>query len=54
MAHAFNPSTLVAEADGSVCVNPPSLQNEYQDSQSYAEKLCLEKTKPNQKKHKNK
>ena len=36
VAHAFNPSTWEAE---------PGLQNEFQDSQDYTEKPCLEKQK---------
>jgi hypothetical protein len=38
VAHAFNPSTLEAEAGGFL-----SLQSEFQDSQGYTEKPCLEK-----------
>jgi hypothetical protein len=37
VAHAFNPSTWEAEADLWV------LQSEFQDSQGYTEKPCLEK-----------
>jgi hypothetical protein len=48
VAHAFNPSTWEAEA--SVFL---SLQSEFQDSQGYTEKPCLEKPK-NQKKQKTK
>jgi hypothetical protein len=39
VAHAFNPSTWEAEAGG------PGLQSEFQDSQGYTEKPCLEKPK---------
>jgi hypothetical protein len=41
VAHAFNPSTQEAEAGG--FLSQPSLQNEFQDSQGYTEKPCLEK-----------
>jgi hypothetical protein len=42
VAHAFNPSTWEAEAGG-------FLQSEFQDSQSYTEKPCLEKPKKKKK-----
>jgi hypothetical protein len=44
--HAFNPSIWEAEAGGflSSGPGPPSLQSEFQDSQGYIEKPCLEKT----------
>jgi hypothetical protein len=45
VAHAFNPSTWEAEADGFL-----SLQSEFQDSQGYTEKPCLEKPKKKKKK----
>ena len=46
VAQAFNPSTLGAEADGSLEVQrQPDLQSGFQVSQSYTEKLFLEKTK---------
>jgi hypothetical protein len=44
VAHAFNPSTWEAEA------GQPVLQSEFQDSQSYTEKPCLEKPKKKKKK----
>jgi hypothetical protein len=40
VAQAFNPSTQEAEA-GRVCWS--GLQSEFQDSQGYTEKPCLEK-----------
>jgi hypothetical protein len=40
VGHAFNPSTWEAEAGGVSC-----LQSEFQDSQGYTEKPCLEKEK---------
>jgi hypothetical protein len=40
VAHAFNPSTQEAEAGGFL-----SLQSEFQDSQGYTVKPCLEKPK---------
>jgi hypothetical protein len=44
--HAFNPSTRWVEAGWSLWVwGQPGLQNEFQDSKGYAEKLCLEKSK---------
>jgi hypothetical protein len=42
VAHAFNPSTQEAEANFWVRVQP-GLQSEFQDSQGYTEKPCLEK-----------
>jgi hypothetical protein len=51
VAHAFNLSTWEAEA-GRFLRGQPDLQSEFQDSQGYIEKPCLEnKTKPNQKKN---
>jgi hypothetical protein len=41
VAHAFNPSTWKAEAGG----GQTGLQREFQDSQDYTEKPCLEKPK---------
>jgi hypothetical protein len=42
---AFNPSTQEAEAGGFLWVwGQPRLQNKFQDSQGYIEKLCFEKT----------
>jgi hypothetical protein len=46
VAHAFNPSTWEAEAGGF----QPVLQSEFQDSQGYTEKPCLEKPKEKKKK----
>jgi hypothetical protein len=40
VVYAFNPSTWEAEAGGFL-----SLQSEFQDSQGYTEKPCLEKQK---------
>jgi hypothetical protein len=45
VAHAINPSTWEAEADGSLSLN---LQSEFQDSQGYTEKLS-QKNKPTNK-----
>jgi hypothetical protein len=45
MAHAFNPSTQEAEAGRFLVRGQPGLQSEFQDSQGYTEKPCLEKTK---------
>jgi hypothetical protein len=47
VAHAFNPSTWEAEAGG--FQGQPGLQSEFQDSQGYREKPCLEKKKINSK-----
>jgi hypothetical protein len=55
VAHAFNPSTWEAEAGGFLSSRPASgLQSEFQDSQGYTEKPCLEKPKKKKKKKKNK
>jgi hypothetical protein len=43
LAHTFNPSTWEAEAGGFLSSSPPGLQSEFQDSQGYTEKHCLEK-----------
>ena len=44
MVHIFNPSTWEAETGGSLWVwGQPGLQSEFQDSQDYTEKPCLEK-----------
>jgi hypothetical protein len=49
--HAFNPSTWEAEEGG--FRGQPGLQSEFQHSQSYTEKPCLEnKTKQNKQKQK--
>jgi hypothetical protein len=50
VAHAFNPSTWEAETGGFLSL--PGLQSEFQDSQDYAEKPCLEKPKKKKKKKK--
>jgi hypothetical protein len=47
VAHTFNPSTREAEAGG--VRGQPGLQSEFQDSQGYTEKPCLEKTKKKKK-----
>ena len=50
--HAFNPSTLEAEAGESLWVQgQPGLHSEFQDSLGYTEKPCL-KTKQNKTKTK--
>jgi hypothetical protein len=41
--HAFNPSTWEAEAGRFPVRGQPGLQREYQDSQGYREKPCLER-----------
>jgi hypothetical protein len=43
LAHAFNPRTWEAEAGGFLSLSQPGLQSEFQDSQGYTEKPCLEK-----------
>jgi hypothetical protein len=50
VAHAFNPSTREAEAGGFLSWRPAGLQSEFQDSQGYSEKHCLEKQKQQQEK----
>ena len=40
VAHAFNPSTWEAEADGSLSLRP-AWSTEFQVSQGYTEKSCL-------------
>jgi hypothetical protein len=52
VVHAFNPSTREAEAIGFLSSRPPGLQSEFQDSQGYTEKPCLEKQKKKKKKEK--
>jgi hypothetical protein len=47
--HAFNPSTWEAEAGKFLSSSQPVLQNEFQDSQGYTEKLCLKKPKKKKK-----
>jgi hypothetical protein len=54
VAHAFNPSTWEAEAGGFLSSGQPGLQSEFQDSQSYTEKPCLEKTEKKRKEKKRK
>jgi hypothetical protein len=45
VAHAFNPSTL-RQRQADFCIQgQPGLQSEFQDSQSYTEKPCLQKKK---------
>jgi hypothetical protein len=45
--HAFNPSTREAEAGGFLSFSgQPGLQSEFQDSQGYTEKPCLETPPP--------
>ena len=43
VAHAFNPSTGEAEAGRFWVRGQPGLKSEFQDSQGYAAKPCLEK-----------
>ena len=45
MAHAFNPSTWKAEEADFWVRDQTGLQSEFQDSQVYSEKPCLEKPK---------
>ena len=52
MVHAFNPSTWKAEAGGSLS-SRPAWSTEFQDSQDYIEKPCLEKKKIQKTKTKN-
>jgi hypothetical protein len=47
VAYAFNSSTLEAEAGDFSVRGQPGLQSEFQDSQGYTEKLCLEKQTKN-------
>jgi hypothetical protein len=49
VAHAFNPSTREAEAGRFL-----SSKSEFQDSQGYTEKPCLEKNKKKRKEKKRK
>jgi hypothetical protein len=48
MVRAFNPSTWEAEAGRFLRPGQYGLQSEFQDSQGYTEKPCLEKTKQQQ------
>jgi hypothetical protein len=50
VVHAFNPNTQEAEAGGFLSSRQPGLQSEFQDSQGYTEKPCLEKPKKKKKK----
>jgi hypothetical protein len=52
-AHAFNPSTWEAEAGDFWVQGQPGLQSEFQDSQGYTEKPCLEKPQKKEKENKN-
>jgi hypothetical protein len=52
VVHIFNPSTWEAEAGRFLSSRPPGLQSEFQDSQGYMEKPCLEKPKKKKKKEK--
>jgi hypothetical protein len=47
VAYAFDPSTWEAEAEAADfwVRGQPGLQSEFQDSQGYTEKLCLETNK---------
>jgi hypothetical protein len=45
---SFNPSTWETEAGGFLSSGQPGLQSEFQDSQGYTEKPCLEKQKQKQ------
>ena len=53
VAHAFNPSTREAEAGGFLS-SRPAVQSEFQDSQGYTEKPCLEKPKKEKEKKRKK
>jgi hypothetical protein len=44
-AHAFNPSTWEAKAGGFLSSMPAWSTSEFQDSQGYTERPCLEKPK---------
>jgi hypothetical protein len=54
VAHAFNPSTWEAEAGGFLIRGQPGLQSEFQDSQSYTEKPCLNKKEEEEEKKRKK
>jgi hypothetical protein len=54
VAHAFNPSTREAEAGRFLSLSQPGLQSEFQDSQGYTEKPCLEKQNKNKQTNKQK
>jgi hypothetical protein len=51
VTHDFNPGTWEAEEGGAQGVRgQPDLQSEFQDSQGYTEKPCLQKPKERKKK----
>jgi hypothetical protein len=50
VAHAFNPSTWEAEAGGFLSSKPDWSTSEFQDSQGYTEKPCLENKQTNKQK----
>jgi hypothetical protein len=52
VAQAFDPSTREAEAGGFLRSRPAWSTSEYQDSQGYTEKPCLEKPKKKKKEKK--
>ena len=54
VVHTFNPSTREAEVGGFLSSRPACIQSEFQDSQGYTEKPCLEKQKTKNKKQKTK
>jgi hypothetical protein len=56
VAHGFNPSTQEVEASGFLISRTAWSTIEFQDSQGYTEKPCLEKTnkQTNKKQNKNK
>jgi hypothetical protein len=49
MAHAFNPRTWEAEADGFLSLRPAWSTVEFQDNQGYTEKSCLKNKQTNKK-----
>ena len=53
VVHAFNPSTWGQRQADFWVWGQPGLRSEFQDSQGYSEKPCLEKPKPNQTKKPN-
>jgi hypothetical protein len=52
--HAFNPSTREAGAGRFLSLRPAGLQSEFQDSQGYKEKPCLEKKRREEKRREEK
>jgi hypothetical protein len=52
VAHAFNNSTWEAETGKFLSLRPAWFTSEFQDSQDYTEKPCLEKPKTKQTKNK--